>query len=314
MNKALDKRPREHLQGKVFTKMKERWQLYILLLPALLYIVLFAYKPMYGVFIAFQRYSLMGGIWGSRWIGFDNFVRLFSSYWFPIILKNTITVSVLSIVLGFPFPIILALFLNEMKHPKLKRVFQTVSYAPYFISTVVMCGMLILFLDPDYGIINMILGFLKLGSVPFMTKPEYFKWVYVLSGVWQGAGWGAIIYLAALSGVDPALTEAATIDGATRIQKILHINIPAIMPTIIILFILRCGTLLSVGYEKVYLLQNNYILSSAEVISTYVYKVGLINQDFGFSTATGLFNSLVNSVILIGVNTFSRKVGETSLW
>ena len=313
MNRELYKR-QDHSQGKVIGKMRERWQLYVLLLPALLYIALFAYKPMYGVLIAFQRYSLMGGVLGSRWIGVNNFVRLFSSYWFPIILRNTITISLLSIVLGFPFPIILALFINEMKHPRIKRVFQTVSYAPYFISTVVMCGMLLLFLNPDYGIVNMLLGLLGLDTVSFMTKPDLFKWVYVLSGVWQGAGWGAIIYLAALAGVDLSLTEAATIDGATRIQKILNINLPAIMPTIIILFILRCGSLLSVGYEKVYLLQNSFNLSSSEVISTYVYKIGLINHDFGFSTATGLFNSLVNSAILISVNAISRKVGETRLW
>jgi putative aldouronate transport system permease protein len=295
-------------------KARERWQLYILVLPALVFIILFAYKPMYGVLIAFQKYSLRGGIWGSPWIGFSNFTRLFDSYWFPIILKNTISISALSIIIGFPVPIIIALLANEIKSGNIKRAFQTVSYAPHFISTVVMCGMIILFLNPQYGIINLMMGFVGLKPVYFMQDPNLFKWVYVLSGIWQGAGWGAIIYIAALAGVDASLIEAANMDGATRLQKIVHINLPTIMPTIVIMFILRCGQLLSVGYEKVYLLQNNAILSGSEVISTYVYKVGLVNQDFGFSTATGLFNSLINAVILITVNSLSRKFSETSLW
>lgn len=300
--------------NKQIRKIRERWQLYILLLPALVYIVLFAYKPMYGVLIAFQRYSLRGGIWGSRWTGLENFVRLFNSYWFPIILKNTLTISALSIAIGFPFPIILALLANEIKAAKVKRIFQTISYAPHFISTVVMCGMIILFLNPGYGIINRLMTMVGFKSLYFMQEPRLFKWIYVLSEVWQEAGWGAIIYIAALSGVDTSLIEAADMDGATRLQKIIHINLPAIMPTIIILFILRCGTLLSVGYEKVYLLQNDAILSGSEVISTYVYKMGLERQDFGFSTATGLFNSLINAGILVIVNSISRKAGETSLW
>lgn len=295
-------------------KILERWQLYVLILPAFLFIALFVYKPMYGIVIAFQRYSLRGGVLGSRFIGLENFFRLFNSYWFPIILKNTITISALSILLGFPVPIIVALMANEIKSPSVKRVFQTVSYAPHFISTVVMCGMIILFLNPDYGIVNKLIGVFGIKPVYFMKEAGYFKWVYVLSGIWQEAGWGAIIYIAALSGVDSALLEAADIDGASRLQKIININLPAIMPTIIIMFILRCGSLLGVGYEKVYLLQNAGILSASEVISTYVYKVGLINQDFGFSTATGLFNNLVNAVILITVNSISRKVSETSLW
>jgi putative aldouronate transport system permease protein len=299
---------------KQLRKIAERWQLYVLVLPALIFIALFAYKPMYGILIAFQRYRLRAGIWGSAWIGFENFVRLFDSYWFPIILKNTLSISALSILIGFPFPIIIALLANEIKAVNVKRIFQTVSYAPHFISTVVISGMLIMFLNPDYGIINRLMGFAGLEPVYFMQKPELFKWVYVLSGVWQEAGWGAIIYIAALSGVDASLIEAANMDGATRLQKIIHINLPAIMPTIIILFILRCGQLLSVGYEKVYLLQNDAILSGAEVISTYVYKIGLEHQDFGFSTATGLFNSLINAVILVAVNSISRKVSETSLW
>jgi putative aldouronate transport system permease protein len=295
-------------------KMRERWQLYLLVFPAFLWIVLFAYKPMYGIAIAFQRYSLRGGVWGSPWAGFENFTRLFNSYWFPVILKNTVVISTLSIIFGFPFPILIALLANEIKQKKVRRIFQTIIYAPHFISTVVICGMIILFLNPQYGVINKLMASVGFGSVYFMQEASLFKWVYIISEIWQESGWNAIIFIAALSAVDHSLIEAADIDGASRFQKIIHINLPTIIPTIVIMFILRCGQLLSVGYEKVYLLQNPGILSGAEVISTYVYKVGLINQDFGFSTAAGLFNSLINAVILIAANWLSRRFGETSLW
>lgn len=291
-----------------------RWQLYLMTVPALAYIMIFAYKPMYGVLIAFQKYSLKKGITGSPWVGFDNFERLFSSYWFPIILKNTLGISLLSLVVGFPIPIILALMVNEIRNERVKRTFQTVSYAPYFISTVVICGMITLFLNPESGVINKVINLFGMESVFFMQNAHQFKWIYVLSGVWQGSGWGAIIYFAALSAVDKELLEAADIDGATRLQKIIYINLPVLVPTIVILFILNCGSLLNVGYEKVYLLQNSANLSGSEVISTYVYKMGLENQDFSFSTAAGLFNSIVNGVILITANGISRKLGNSSLW
>lgn len=291
-----------------------RWQLYLMASPAIVYILLFAYKPMYGVVIAFQRYRLSTGVWGSEWVGLDNFTRLFNSYWFPIILKNTLQISLLSLVVGFPIPIILALIVNEVRREKIKRTFQTVSYAPYFISTVVIAGMITMFLNPSTGIINKFLNVLGLESIFFLQHADMFKWIYVLSGVWQGAGWGAIIYFAALSGVDWELLEAADMDGASRLQKIIHINLPVLIPTIIILFILECGSILSVGYEKVYLLQNEMNLSGSEVISTYVYKIGLERQDFSFSTATGLFNSVVNCIVLITVNQLAQRVGKTSLW
>lgn len=296
------------------TGIKKHWQLYILLLPALLYLILFAYKPMYGVLIAFQKYSLKKGISGSEWVGLENFTRLFNSYWFPIILKNTLKISVLTLVLGFPFPIFLALMANEIKSEKVKRLFQTVSYAPHFISVVVICGMLTLFLHPDTGIVNMIMKAVGLDSVYFLQKAELFPWVYVISGIWQEVGWGAIIYFAALSGVDKSLLEAAEIDGAGRFQRILYINLPALVPTIVVLFILQCGQLLGVGYEKVYLLQNAANLSGSEVISTYVYKMGLENFDFSFSTAAGLFNSVVNATILLVVNKISAKFSGSSLF
>lgn len=299
--------------GKLGRALKH-WQLYMMTLPAVVYIFLFAYKPMYGVIIAFKDFSLRKGIFGSEWVGLDNFERFFNSYWFPIIVGNTLAISVLSLIISFPVPIILALMVNEIKRERVKRAFQTVSYAPYFISTVVVCGMITMFLNPSTGIINQLIQ--KLGSDPiyFMQDPGMFKWVYVISGIWQGVGWGAVIYFAALSGVDQSLLEAAEIDGAGRFQRIIYINFPVLVPTIIILFVLNCGSLLNVGYEKVYLLQNTTNLTGSEVISTYVYKMGLEKQDFSFSTAAGLFNSVINSMILILSNTVSRRFSEVSLW
>lgn len=291
-----------------------RWQLYVMVLPAVLYYVLFHYKPMYGIILAFKRFSMRKGILGSPWIGFDNFERLFSSYWFPIILKNTLSLSALSLILGFPIPIIMALMINEVQNKKVRETYQTVSYAPHFISTVVLCGMVTLFLSPSTGIINKFLNILGMESVFFMQESGMFKWIYVLSGIWQSTGWGTIIYAAALSGVDKSLLDAAAVDGASRFQRIIYINFPVLIPTMITLFILRCGQLLSVGYEKVYLLQNSTNLSASEVISTYVYKMGLINNDFGFSTATGLFNSVINCIILITANRLSKKFSGNSLW
>ena len=290
------------------------WQLYVLMLPALVYIVLFAYKPMYGILIAFKDFSMKKGILASPWVGFKNFERLFSSYWFPIILKNTLTISLLSLVIGFPIPIILALLLNEVRSNKFRSMVQTFSYAPHFISMVVMCGMVAMFLSPTTGVVNKLLNALGMESVFFMQEAGLFKWVYVLSGVWQGTGWSSVIYYAALSGVDKSLLEAADMDGATRLQKIWHVNLPVILPTILVMLILQCGSLLSVGYEKAYLLQTSSNLTGSEIISTYVYKVGLVQSDFSFSTAAGLFNTVVNCIILISANQLSKKVAKTGLF
>ena len=297
------------------SKHKEsHWQLWLMMLPAIIFMLLFVYKPMVGIVIAFQDYSLKKGIEGSVWVGFFNFTRLFRSYWFPIILKNTLTISLLSLALGFPAPILFALAANEVRSDKLKRAIQTVSYGPHFISTVVVCGMLTVFLSPESGIINLFLQMLGIAPIAFLAKPGAFKWIYVISGIWQTIGWSAIIYIAALAGVDKNLLEAAEIDGANRFQKIRYVNFPVLVPTIIIMFILRCGSILGVGYEKVYLLQNSANLSSSEVISTYVYKVGLLDADFGFSTATNLFNSVVNCMILLLSNKLSKKVAGSSLF
>lgn len=294
--------------------IKKNWRLYAMCAPAIIYMLLFTYKPMYGILIAFKKFNMRVGIWGSEWIGLENFGRLFSSYWFPIILKNTLTLSLLSLLIAFPLPIILALMLNEVSNNRFRKTFQTVSYAPHFISTVVMCGMLTLFLNPSSGIFNIIITKLGGEKINFLQDAENFKWIYVLSGVWQGIGWSSIIYYATLSGVDKSLLEAAEIDGANRLQKIWYINLPVLVPTIIVLLILQCGSLLNVGYEKVYLLQNATNLSGSEVISTYVYKVGLGQADFSFGTAAGLFNSIVNSILLILTNTISKKTTEQGLF
>lgn len=295
-------------------QISRHWQLLLMTLPALVYLVLFQYKPMYGVIIAFKNYKLKMGIWDSPWVGLKNFERLFSSYWFPIIMKNTLSISLLSLVLSFPMPVILALMVNEIKNEPIKRTFQTVSYAPHFISTIVMCGMVILFTNPSSGIINKVLNLFGIESIAFMQKADLFKWVYVVSGIWQGTGWGAIIYFAALSGVDQSLLEAADIDGASRLQKIIYINFPVLVPTMITLFVLQCGQVLSVGYEKVFALQNPTNLTGSQVISTYVYTLGMTNKDFSFSTATGLFNSVVNCTVLVLANTISSRLAKTSLW
>lgn len=294
--------------------MLNRWQLYVMLVPAIIYTAIFCYRPMYGILIAFKNYSIRKGIMGSPWSGFAHFERLFKSYWFPIILKNTLTLSLLSLLIGFPLTIILALMLNELRSKKFRLVVQTVSYAPHFISTVVMCGMITMFLNPSNGVINKIITSFGVDEIYFMQNPRWFKWIFEISGDWQEIGWGSIIFFAALAGVDRALLEAADIDGATRLQKIRYINIPTIMPTVVVMFILRCGQILSVGYEKAYLLQNELNLPGSEIISTYVYKVGLEQADFSFSTATGLFNSVVNCILLWIVNRISKKTTDSGLF
>ena len=300
--------------AKTWKQMVKSWQLYVLMIPAVLYIIIFAYKPMYGILMAFQNFSVRKGVWGSEWVGFEHFTRLFNSYWFPIIMKNTLTLSLMSLFLSFPMPIILALLLNEVRNNKFRGLVQTVSYAPHFISTVVMCGMIVLFLDPTTGIINKMIETLGFEAVYFLQKPGLFKWVYNLSGIWQGVGWSSIIYYAALSSVDKGLLEAADIDGATRLQKIWYINIPEILPTIVVMFILQCGSILSVGYEKAFLLQTDTNLTGSEIISTYVYKVGLVESDFSFSTATNLFNTVVNCVVLLSANWLSKKITKSGLF
>lgn len=294
--------------------LKRNYLLYILILPVVVYYIVFAYVPMYGVQLAFRDFMPKLGILGSPFIGLEHFQRFFSAFNFKQLLWNTISISLYSIGVGFPIPIIFALLLNYIGSTKLKKTVQMVSYAPYFISTVVICGMITIFMKSDTGIFNILRGFMGMESVSFLSKPQWFKSIYVWSGVWQGIGFGSIIYISALSGVDPQMHEAAIIDGATKVQRILHVDVPSILPTIVMLFILNMGSIMNVGFEKVFLLQNSLNQSASDVISTYVYRVGLINNDYGYSTAVGLFNSVINMILLITVNTLAKKFTETSLW
>lgn len=299
---------------KKLIKILNNYQLYLLVLPAFLYFTIFHYFPMYGVQIAFKDFIASKGIWGSPWVGFEHFERFFKSFYFKNVLVNTLQISIYGLVVGFPIPILLALFINEIKNKHFKKFVQTVTYAPHFISTVVMVGMIITFLTPGSGIVNILIEALGGKSVAFLGRPELFKSVYVLTGVWQNAGWNAIIYLATLASVDFEQHEAATIDGANRLQRIWHINIPCLVPMIVILLILNAGSIMSVGFEKVFLMQNQLNIESSEVITTYVYKSGLINAQYGFSSAVGLFNSIVNLILLISVNIISKRFSEVALW
>ncbi|GIP34212.1 sugar ABC transporter permease [Paenibacillus sp. J2TS4] len=293
---------------------RKNWDLYLLILPILAYYIIFHYIPMYGLQIAFKDFIASKGIWGSPWVGLKHFERFFESYYFWRLIKNTLLIGVYELVVGFPVPILLALMINEVQAKFFKRTVQTVTYAPHFLSTVVLIGMMMIFLSPESGMINQIIQRLGGEPISFMTRPEWFKTLYVFSGVWQQMGWSSIIYLAALSGVDPQLHEAARVDGAGRLRRIWHINLPGILPTIIILLILNIGSILGVGFEKVFLMQNELNKDSSDVIATYVYRSGILGAQYSFSAAVGLFNSVINFIMLISVNFIARKVGETSLW
>lgn len=316
---VMSKEYRKKRLAKELNSYTRNWVLYLFVIPAIVYYIVFHYMPLYGVQIAFQDYKVGQAFGESEWVGFKHFIRFFESAWFGTVLKNTLTLSLLDLVLGFPLPIILALLLNEVKNMKFRKLVQTMTYAPHFISIVVLCGAVNMFLSPSTGIlgtfINEVRASMGLQAMNVMTNGPAFKWIYVLSGLWQGTGWSSVIYFAALSGVDPQLIEAAKVDGANKVQCIWHINLPVLIPTIVIQLILRSGSILSIGYEKVYLLQNDAILRYSEVISTYVYRTGLQGAQYSFSAAVGLFNSAVNAVMLILVNYITRKVSnENSLW
>ena len=288
--------------------------LYIMLAIPLAWYIIFKYIPMYGLQIAFRRFNPTLGITKSPWVGITYFKQFFESYYFKDILWNTVSLSLFTMVIGFPMPIILALLINEIKNTKFKKAIQNITYMPNFLSIVVIVSMLTLFSNRDYGLFNKITGLFGAAPVDFMSKPNYFQPLYVFSNVWQYMGFNAIIYIAALSSVDQELYEAASIDGATRMQKIIHISIPCIMSTIIVLFIMRIGNLMSVGFEKVYLMQNSVTLSASEVISTFIYKNGIQKGQFSYSTAVGMFNSVINFILLISANFISKKSTKTGLW
>jgi len=297
-------------------KIRKNAGLYVLIFPAVLLSLLFAYKPMYGVIIAFKDYRNSLGIMNSPFSSplFKHFIRFFNSFQFGNTIRNTLTISFYSIVATIPLPIIMALILNQMRSRNFKRIFQTISYLPHFISTVVMVGILLIMLSPSSGIVGHLLRALGIQAVNLMGISGAFASVYVWSDVWQHTGWDSIIYLAALSSVDPALYEAAVIDGANRWQRMWRIDFAMLLPTACIVLIMRAGSIMNVGFEKVYLMQNNLNLVSSEVISTYVYKMGIISQQYSYSSAIGLFNTTVNLVLLLLVNYFSKKINETGLW
>ena len=295
-------------------KIKSNIPLYVLLFPSIILLIMFAYIPMLGLVIAFKDYSPANGILNSPWAGFKYFTQFFNSVQFGTTMMNTLKISIYSIVVGFPLPILLALLCNQLRAGKFKKVFQVTTYLPHFISTMVMCGIIILFLSPNSGLIANIFKTLGWTMPNLLSKPDSFAGVYVWSDVWQHIGWDSIIYLAALSAIDPTYYEAATMDGASRMQKILNIDLPLLLPTAMILLILRAGSLLSIGFEKVLLLQNPLNLAGSEVISTYVYKVGMQNFQYSYSTAIGLFNTVVNLIILLSVNWFSKRYTKTGLF
>jgi putative aldouronate transport system permease protein len=287
--------------------------IYLMLAPVVAYYLIFHYGPMYGVQIAFRDYSLSKGIWGSRWIGLQNLIDFFRGFYFWRLVRNTLMISLLDLVFGFPAPIILALLLNEIRSSTFKRTIQTITYMPHFVSLIVVVGILIDFFARN-GLINDLLGLAGIPPIAYMQRPEFFRGIYVGSGIWQHVGWGSIIYLAALSNIDPTLYEAAMVDGAGRFRQLVHITLPGIAPTIIILLILRMGAMMSVGHEKILLMYNSMTYETADVISTYVYRKGILHADFGYSAAVGLFNSIINFGLLVAANTISRRLNETSLW
>lgn len=314
-----------NIQAQIHRKQATKWQLfwkeaykskylYFMFFPVLAYYIIFCYSPMYGLVIAFKNFSPYKGMWKSPWVGLDHFRDFIDSVYFWRLIRNTITINLYDLLVGFPIPILLALFMNEVANEKFKRSVQTIVYLPHFISTVVICGMLVAFLSPSSGIINNLRQFLGKEPIHYLAEPGWFKTVYIWSGIWQHAGWGSIIYLASLSGIDVQLYEAATVDGATNWQKLIHITIPGIVPTIIIMLILRIGSLFSIGFEKIMLLYNPTTYETADVISTYVYRMGILGGNFSYSTAIGLFNSIINFTLLVTFNKLSRRLTEISLW
>ncbi len=296
---------------------REMWlkkELYLLVLPVLLYYFLFHYKPMYGLIISFMDFSPRRGISGSPWVGLEHFVNFFQSVYFGRLLTNTLRISLSTLIIGFPAPIILALLMNELKSKAFSRVSQTVTYMPHFVSLVVICSMIREFVKSDGFITQFLSAVLGFEEKNLLSTASNFVPIYVISDIWQGIGWGSIVYLAALTAVDMELYEAARIDGANRWKQTLHVTLPGILPTIIIMFIMRLGQVMNVGYEKIILLYNEGIYETADVISTYVYRMGLVNRQYSFSAAVGLFNAVINFALVVLANKISKKASDTSLW
>lgn len=287
--------------------------IYFLFLPVLAYYIIFNYIPIYGLSMAFQEYLPSQGIFGSEWIGFDNFKRFFNSIYFTRILSNTVIISLYEIIFGFPAPILFALLLNEVRNRFFKRLTQTITYLPHFISTMVICGIILDF-SLKGGLFNDVAAFFGMERTDLLMRSDMFRPIYIASGIWQGVGWGSIVYLSALTAIDAELYEAAYIDGASRLRQAMHITLPGLLPTITILFIMKIGGLMSVGFEKIFLLYNPTVYDVSDVISTFNYRKGLVDFDYSYSTAVGLFNSAINILLLVLANGISRRVSENSLW
>jgi putative aldouronate transport system permease protein len=294
--------------------VRRRWQLYLLISAPLAYFVVFKYVPMANAVIAFKDYSIVRGIWGSEWVGLEHFRAFFDNPVFWNLVRNTFLLSGYFLIASFPIPIILALALNEIRQGVFRRTVQMATYAPYFISTVVVISMTILILSPRIGLVDNVIGFFGVSSIDFLGDADYFRHIYVWTDIWQTAGYSAVIYMAALAGIDQSLYEAAKVDGASRLQKIIHVDLPGIMPTVVIVLILGVGNIMAIGFEKAFLLQNPLNLGQSEIIATYVYKTGLLNADFSLATAVGLFNSVINLLLLVAVNAVAKRVTGSSLW
>ncbi len=299
---------------KISDHLRRDWQLYVLLLPTVIWLLVFLYKPMYGLQIAFKDYSIFKGVAGSPWIGLEHFQTLFASEGFLRALKNTIIISFYSLLFGFPAPIFLALMFNEILNRKFKSTAQTIVYLPHFISSVIIAGIVITAFSPSAGIVNTILGWFGMDSIYFLTKPEWFRPIFIGTTIWQEAGFQSIVYLAAIAGVSPTLYESAVVDGATRWQMMWKITVPSILPTIIIMLIIRIGNMLEVSFEMIILLYQPSTYATADVVNTFIYRQGLQNGQYDFAAAAGLFNAVVAFVLVIGANTISKRYSRTSLW
>lgn len=294
--------------------LRNNWQLYVLILPAVIYFLVFNYLPLYGIQIAFKDYKAVDGIAGSPWVGLEHFKTFFNAYYFKRLLANTLLLNVYSLLWSFPVPLILAIFLNQIRNPRRKRFIQTSIYVPYFISTVVLAGMLYIFLSPTSGIFNIVREMLGFKAVDYMSEAGAFRSIYIISGIWQSAGWGTILYIASLAGVDPALYEAAEIDGASIWQKIRYIDLPSLVPVAMMVFILDCGKLLNSNTDKALVMQTSGNIPTSDIIGVYVYNVGLGSGQFSYTAAIGLFVNVINFVMIIAVNKISKKVTDVGLF
>lgn len=301
-------------ESKRFRSIRSYWDLYLIMLPGVLYFVVYKYLPMWGVVIAFQNYSVFSGIWGSEWVGFEHFRNMFMADDFYTIFRNTLLISIYKLAWGFPGPIILAIMLNEIRHALYKRSIQTLVYLPHFLSWIILGGIMINVLSPSSGIVNKVIAMLGFEPIFFLTSVDWFRTVIVASDIWKEVGWGAIIYLAAIAGIDPKLYEAATVDGAGKWKQIVHITLPSMMGVIVILFMLRLGHVLDVGFEQIFVLYNSLVYEVGDVIETYVYRVGIQQAKFSFTTAVGLFKAVIGLILVILANKGAKKLGQPGIW